>query len=132
VVDEACAQQTDWPRGVAPAIAAALDLSVSNPSAMRELTVDVFDHGLPGALRYRRAVEDFASLLTEGRGQGAESDGLPPVLEEALIWAVASPIAEAVRMGRETSLPALAPELTEFVLTPYLGAAEAKRIGALA
>jgi hypothetical protein len=127
-VDEACARQADWPQGVAAAIAAALELSASDPAAMRTLTVDAFDRGLAGALLYREAVADFASLLTKGRRECAEGNTFPPVLEEALIGAVTSLIAEAVRMGREATLPGLASELIEFVLAPYLGPGEAKRV----
>lgn len=130
-VDEACSGQGDWSRGVAAALAATLDLSAADPAAMRALTVDIFDEGMVGALRYHDAVAEFAVRLAEGRKHCAQGNTYPPVLEEALIGAVASPIAEAVRMGRQASLPDLAAELAEFVLTPYLGAEDAKRVAAL-
>lgn len=129
-VEEACAGQDEWPRGVAAGLAATLDLGAADPAAMRALTVDIFDEGLVGALRYHDAVADFASRLADGRRHCTKGDTYPSVLEEALIGAVASPIAEAVRMGREAALPELAAELTEFVLTPYLGGAEAKQVAA--
>jgi hypothetical protein len=130
-VDEACAGQDRWSRGVAAALAATLDLSAADPAAMRVLTVDIFDEGLAGALCYHDAVAEFASRLAEGRKHCAEGNTYPSVLEEALIGAVAGPIAEAVRMGRQAALPELAAELAEFVLTPYLGAEDAKRVAAL-
>lgn len=130
-VDEACAEQGDWPHGVAAGIGAALELGARDPAAMQLLTVDVFDEGAPGALRYRRLIDDFAARLTAGREHWSGPTELPPVFEEALVGAIATPIAEAVRMGREDDLPEIAPELVEFVLTPYLGVAAAKRVGGL-
>jgi hypothetical protein len=38
-------------------------------------------------------------------------------------------VAQRVDLGRAAELPTLAPEAIQFVLTPYLGAAEARRVG---
>lgn len=127
-VDAACEREPDWPRGAAAAIAAVLDLGASRPALMRALTVDVFDDGFLGAQRYRRLVESYAPRLAEGREESAAGEMLPSIIEEALIGALTQSVSEAVQTGREATLPGLAPELTEFVLTPYIGAAEAKRI----
>jgi len=129
-LDEACPKEFGWPDRVAASIAAALELSASTPTVMRALTIDVFDHGLSGALRYRRVVAHYSEHLAEGRAYGPSGAELPPVTEEALIGAVVGSIAEAMQTGREKSLPSRAAELAEFVLTPYLGAGEAKRVAA--
>ena len=127
-VDGACERESQWPRKVAAAIGTVLGLSASRPALMRTLTVDVFDDGFLGAQRYRHLIEGYASRLAEGREVRPGNEKLPPVTEEALIGAVARPIAEAVLMGREATLPTLAADLTEFVLLPYLGTQEAKAV----
>jgi hypothetical protein len=43
---------------------------------------------------------------------------------------VAMLVAQRLDRGAASELPALAPEAIQFVLTPYLGAAEARRVGA--
>lgn len=128
-VDRACAEAEDWPHGVAAAIRATLELGATEPETMRALTVDVFDDGAAGAVRYRGLVELFAARMADGRAHcpdGGES--LPAVIEEALIGALAHPIAAAARMGGEGQLPALAPGLIQFALSPYVGAEEARRL----
>lgn len=130
-VGSAFARQEDWPHGVAAGISATLTLSAVDPATMRTLLVDVFATGPGGPFHYRRLVDHFTACLAEGRSQcGDSGEALPAVIEEALIGAVSGPIATAVRTGRHEDLPALAPQLIEFVLTPYLGDADAKRVAA--
>jgi hypothetical protein len=52
------------------------------------------------------------------------------VTERALIGGIATLVSERLDAGREAELPALATEAIEFVLTPYIGAAEAHRLAA--
>lgn len=53
----------------------------------------------------------------------------PTVTDEAVVGGVASLVSRRVRSQEETSLEDFLPELVEFALTPYVGAAEARRIG---
>jgi hypothetical protein len=130
VVDAACEPSVGgWGDRVAAALDAILAFGAADPVTVRGLAVDVFGRGPAGAQRYRRMVDRFASRLVAGRAASSPGEGMPPLIEEALVGAVVSIVAEAVRMGREETLPGLAPELTEFVLSPYLGAEQARRIG---
>jgi hypothetical protein len=50
------------------------------------------------------------------------------VTEPALAGGLVALVAGRVATGRAAELPGLAPEAIQFVLTPYLGTAEATRV----
>jgi hypothetical protein len=128
-VEAVCAAEAGWPDRAAAAIAAALDFAAAQPGSARLLTSDAFAQGLYGALRHRQMIAHFADLLAEGRRES--SDGgvqLPTVTEKALIGGFAEIVAERLRTGAEATLPGLAGELVELVLTPYLGVDDARQV----
>lgn len=129
-IESACFEHGDWPRQVAAAVAAVLRFAAADPPAARALTSGAFDYGAYGALRYRRMVDDLAAQLAAGRRQRQLAADLPELTEEALIGGVAEIVAERLRAGEAAALPALAGQLAELLLTPYLGAETAKRIAA--
>ena len=84
-VDEVCAAETEWTAKAAAAVSTALEFAAEAPGAARVLAVDPFANGLFGALRYRRMVTHFATLLKQGRAEGrGDGSGLPALTEEAL------------------------------------------------
>jgi hypothetical protein len=127
-IDSACSGGGRWETKVVAAVAAMLDLAAADPATVRLLTAGVFDYGVYGALRYRRMVDGIASQLALGRKLEQASPDLPGLIEEALIGGVAEIVAGRLRSEREAELPALAGELSQLLLTPYVGAAEARRI----
>jgi hypothetical protein len=128
-LDAACAEETRWPERVAAAISAALEFAAAQPRAASVLVSDSFVHGLYGALRYRQMIKHLAEQLAAGRRERDDSrPELPVITEEALVGGVAEMVAERLRAGGEATLPDLGGELIELVLTPYLGAEEAKKI----
>lgn len=127
-VDSACAEADDWPRAVVLAVERVLELAAAHPDDVRALTIEAFGNGVYGALRYRRMVEGLATELGLGRQQSQVAAELPEMIEEALIGGIVEIVAERVRFGRERTLPDLTGELSELVLTPYLGAREARRL----
>jgi AcrR family transcriptional regulator len=54
---------------------------------------------------------------------------VPSVTDEAVVGGVASLVSRRVRTTDDEALEAFLPQLIEFALTPYVGAAEARRIG---
>lgn len=52
------------------------------------------------------------------------------MVEEGLIGGVTFAVGRPLHAGEPHLLPALAPGLTELILTPYLGAEEARRVAA--
>ena len=131
-VEAACAGPVDWPLRMAAAIRAALEFAASDPDAANTLTNEALAAGRDGIARRERLLAYAGRALAAGREERSEGAGLPRLTEHALVGGIAALIAERVATGRAAELPALAPEAIQFALTPYLGATEAKRVGAAA
>jgi hypothetical protein len=127
-VEEACAAEADWPRGVAAGIRATFEFAAAEPTDAGVLTNEALAHGPGGVARHRRLVAYVAELLEPGREEATDPASSPAVLELALAGGIALLVAHRLALGKERELPGLADEAIEFVLTPYLGAEEARRI----
>lgn len=127
-VRRACGATPEWPAAVAAGIDAALSWAATDPLRARLALAD--PHSVGSHLRHcqGRLVRRFNRCLRRGRPD-ADAE-LPRRLEAMLLAGSAGAIAEALRDGRAADLPALGPALAEFVLTPYLGTAEARRVAA--
>jgi hypothetical protein len=130
-IEEAWVAEADWPAQVAAAIRAAFEFAAANPSSANVLTNEALAEGVDGIARYRRLVAYAAELLVAGREEHSDGSELPEVLENALAGGLAFLVAQHLDQGRARELPVLAPEAIEFVLTPYLGAAEARRVAGI-
>lgn len=130
-VESACATAGAWPEGVAAGIRIAFDWVAAEPQAARLLTNDALAGGSIGFQRYERMIAYFADLLAPGRARAAHGERLPEITERAMTSGVTMLVAQRLSMGREPELPGLAGEAIQFVLTPYLGAAESRRIAGL-
>ena|SRR6188472_3128827 len=130
-LETACAGESDWPSGAAAAIGAALELAAAEPGAVSVLTTEALARGKPGFARYERLIAYLCDLLRPGRDERPEAEDLPAETERALAGGVAMLVAQRVDLGRHGELPALVPEAIQFVLTPYLGVDEARRIAEL-
>jgi hypothetical protein len=75
-------------------------------------------------------LEHFGEHLLPGRELHPEGERLPQIVEKAMTGGLAMLVAQRLDTGREAELPGLAPEAIQFVLTPYLGTGEARRIAA--
>jgi hypothetical protein len=129
-IEEACDRGGEWPASVAAAIFAAFDFASVNPQAAGALAGEALAAGSDGVARHRRLLAYMAGKLAPGREQRPQGAELPPLTEQALAGGLLSVVAERLAQGGASELPALAPEAVQFVLTPYLGAAEARRIAA--
>ncbi len=125
-VDAACGGGPDWPGRVRAGLLAALDLAVAEPLRVLLLVAEPCTAGPRPGYCHDLLVERIAPRLHEGRPEAKAN--LFPTLEEALIGGVAATVAGRLRSGRAASLPGLAPQLVELVLTPYLGPAEARHV----
>lgn len=126
-VEEACATAEDWPGAVAAGIRATFEFAADAPGDAQALTRDALAQGTGGLARHRRLVAYAAGLLEPGREEAAGS-APPAVLEHALAGGIAFLVAHRLALGEEGELPALAGEAIEFVLTPYVGPEEARRV----
>jgi hypothetical protein len=126
---ESCDDSRDWPRNVAAAVRAGLEFAAADPDAAATLTTEAMARGAGGIDRYERLVAYLREQLAPGRRQLPEDEQLPTVIEHALASGVLMLVAQRVDRGRMDELPGLAPEVVQFVLTPYLGSSEARRLG---
>jgi hypothetical protein len=129
-IETACAAEAGWPAQVAAGIAAALRFAAADPGGARVLTSEALAEGRAGYERYDRMIAHFGGRLLPGRILSPEGERLPEITERAMAGGIAMLVAQRLDLGREEELPALAPEAIQFVLTPYLGAEEARRLGA--
>jgi len=127
-IETACVAEAEWPAQVAAAVRAALAFAAADPGSAQVLTNDALAGGREGYVRYDRMLSHFGERLRPGRALRPEGERLPEIVEKAMTGGLAMLVAQRLDVGREAELPSLAPEAIQFVLTPYLGTEEAKRI----
>jgi hypothetical protein len=125
---EACARQTEWSRKVSTGIVAGLEFAAANPAEARLLSSEALEHGRDGVDRQGRLLAYLGERLVPGRREGPDGERLPEITERAMAGGVLALVGQRLDRGKAEELPALAPEAIQFVLTPYLGGAEARRI----
>jgi hypothetical protein len=118
----------DWATGVAAGIRAALAWAAAAPQSAQVLTNGALAEGAPGFARYERMISYIAGLLAPGRQWAARGEQLPEITERAMASGATMLVAQRLSLGREAELPGLAGEAIQFVLTPYLGTARARRV----
>lgn len=129
-VETACAAEAEWPAQVAAGVRAALAFAAAEPASAQVLTNDALASGREGYARYERMLSHFGERLLPGRALRPEGERLPEIVEQAMTGGIAMLIAQRLDMGRGPELPGLAQEAVQFVLTPYVGTEEARRIAA--
>lgn len=124
-VERAAERGPDLPSKVALGMAAAMEALAAKPEQAQILVGDPFAGPRLGYC-HDLLVERFAPCLAAGREQG--NDPLPPPsLEIGLLGSVIEIANRRLRAGEAQALPDLAPSLTKFVLTHYVGAEQAER-----
>ncbi len=127
---EACGQEGEWPRKVAAGVRAGLDLAAADPAGAQVLTNEALAQGEQGLVRRERLLAYLGERLRPGREERDGEPPLPEITEQAMTGGVLALVGQRLDRGGVEELPALAPEAVQFVLTPYLGAEEARRIAA--
>jgi AcrR family transcriptional regulator len=123
----ACDESDGWASGVLAGLRALLDHLAAEPAQAGLVLVEGLRAGRGIYDRYQEALSGFVRPLRAGAP--APSAGEPPqATDEAVVGGIASLLARRVIAGETGRLPELLPEIAEFALTPYLGAAEARRI----
>ena len=124
VVGRACIGE--WPDRVRAALTAILATAAADPGGARLIAGDPYIAG-PHAAELRGAL--LGCLGPHLRcGRRLAERPLAPCLEEGLIGGVTSVVLLRIYAGEAAALTALAPQLSEFLLAPYLGPAEASRL----
>lgn len=124
----ACAEQDEWAAGVFAALSSLLQLLAAEPARTRMVLVEGLRAGRDVYDRYQAALEIFVAYLRDGAPAPADGVRAPEATDEAVVGGIAALLARRVLAGETERLPELLPEIAEFALAPYLGAAEARRI----
>jgi len=126
-VAAACDLDRPWPDNVRAALDAALAYVADANAMARAFAVEATAASLVASERQYAALEALANLLREGRRLYPGAAEMPPATERALVGGVASIISDRLLSEEPRALIDLEPQLTEFLLVPYLGRAEASR-----
>lgn len=127
-IETACVAAPGWPERVAAGIRAAFDWVAAEPTAAQLLTNEALAGGSAGFERYERMIAYVTGLLAPGREQADHGDRLPEITDRAMASGVVMLVSQRLSLGQAAELPAIAGEAIQFVLTPYLGGAEARRV----
>lgn len=128
LLETTCASGDPWPNRVTVAIRRALELAAAEPATASVLTTEALAQGVDGLDRYERLMTFLAGLLEPGRAESPHGPDLPATTERSLAGGVATIVAYRVDRHRAAELPGLAAEMAQFVLTPYIGTEQARRL----
>ena len=120
-VEEACEGSDE--RGeeeIVSGLSALLDYIAEHPAAARMCMVESISATRGSARLYDAGMHDFADLL---RNSALDGSDLPETIEESLVGGVAWILHQQLRRGGAERVGDLLPELSQFVLSPYLGVA---------
>jgi AcrR family transcriptional regulator len=119
VVEEAC-ERSDGSEeeGIVAGLEALLDFIASHPAASRMCMVESISATPSSARLYDAWMRNFVELLRKGAPAGGD---LPQTIEESLVGGVAWILQLQIRRGEAEQAAELLPELSQFVLSPYLG-----------
>lgn len=125
-----CNAASEWPFKVRSVIEATLDYAAAEPAQVGLLTLDALSTNVEMAQRVLASSDHLAALLSRGRELSEEAGTLPDLMEKSVVGALTAIVSSRIAAGEAERLPELAPQLVELALTPYVGAAEAKRVAA--
>jgi hypothetical protein len=128
LLEMVCVSGDPWPERVHVAVRQALEFAASDPAAASVLTNAALAQSGDGIERYERLMSYLAGLLEAGRAESPHGADLPATTERSLAGGVATIVANRVDRGRAEELPGLIAEVVQFILTPYMGTEEARRI----
>jgi AcrR family transcriptional regulator len=124
---EALRSEPHFPDRVAASLHGLLEFLGAEPELARLCLIEALAVGRPAGHRYRRTLDRFADLLRGCRPETPAARQLPESTEPVLVAGIVSVLARRIEAGDGNRLGELHAELTELVLSPYLGAAEATR-----
>ncbi len=127
-VEQAVSERSGWAERAAAAVAATLEFAAAHPDEAQVLTNQALGRGPEGIARHERVIAYAADRLASGRALRPENTQLPEVTEHALVGGLVMLVAQRLEQGKPNGLAQEAPEMIEFLLTPYVGATEARRV----
>lgn len=126
-VEEACEEAgPEWIDRAAAGLRAVLGFVAERPAAARLCLIEAMSATPAASARYDATVQRFVELLRRNAPAGT---GLPDTIEETLVGGVAWILHQQIRRGGAQQALDLTPELLDFVLSPYRGAASSSSNG---
>ena len=117
-----------WPRRVCAGLSAFLEFIDEEPALAKTCLVEALAAG-PASLQYHEESQRvFVSLFRLGRDVSPHGAELPETLEEAIVGGVFWILYQRLLASGVAAIRELLPELTEFVLAPYLGPGAAREV----
>lgn len=116
-----------WQDQVHSALKAFLQYVAENPTMARMCLVETLGSGPAPTTRYEDTIHRFTQLLRGGREVSPHAAMLPDSTEEMIIGGLFWVVHDRIINHEVERIDTLLPELTEFVLAPYLGSVEARR-----
>jgi AcrR family transcriptional regulator len=132
LVSEAVEAAPDWPHQAIAAAREVLAFLAAEPDLARLCLVESQSAGPTVAARLHDAVRELVPPLERGRAERSSERPLPATTEDSTVGALVSLASRKVAAGEAERLEELLPDFTEFILSPYLGSAEAARLAAAA
>jgi AcrR family transcriptional regulator len=117
-----------WPLRVRTVVAETLSLLAPHPDLTYFCACEFPRSGAIALARHRAVLSGLAAALRAGRAESARGAELPAHTERVAIGGAISMLGHRARRGEGSQLPSVASEVSYFLLVPYLGVPEAKRI----
>lgn len=118
-VELACEEAgSEWQQRIEAGLAALLRFVVEQPAAARMCLVEALSATPRSSVSYDLALGAFVELL---KASAPPSESLPKTIEESLVGGVAWILHQRIRAGETQRIAELLPELSRFLLSPYLG-----------
>jgi AcrR family transcriptional regulator len=128
-IERAVPAGDEWPARVQAGAAEVLRLLAANPTLAHLIAIEAPQAGPAARERQQAFLARFAAALRAGRPARPR---LPADLEELLLGGAVALIARYVETDRAEQLLDVTPELVQYLLIPYLGRCETRRITAQA
>lgn len=121
-VEQACAAvEGGWQERVEAGLAAFLGYVAEEPAMARMCMIEALSATPAATRRYDDALKRFVALT---EAAAPRQDGLPQTIAESLVGGVAWILYQQIRRGKAEKALDLLPELSEFILAPYLAATQ--------
>ncbi|HMC50721.1 MAG TPA: helix-turn-helix domain-containing protein [Solirubrobacterales bacterium] len=121
---DCAAVEGDWEERVQAGLAAFLACVAEKPALARMCMIEALSATQAATERYEAAMQRFVDLAKRTVPQ---DDQLPETIEETLVGGVAWIVYQQIRRKEAEKAEDLLPELSEFMLAPFHGAAEAQK-----
>lgn len=116
---EAACERADSPEDqIVAGLEGLLDFIAEHPAATRMAMVESISATRSSARLYDAGMRGFVQLL---RNSALDGSDLPETIEESLVGGVAWILQQQIRRGQAEQAGELLSELSQFVLSPYLG-----------